>query len=276
MSESKPTNENTERITIKKSTFNIFIVGIIIAVAAATFVAGFLLGSSTPLTNSDYITKSDFEDTVGKLASKLDNIQIPTPTGQPTAPSIPSIIKVSVDDDPFKGNQNAPVTIVEFSDFQCPFCKKSFDQTEQQLLTEYVDSGKAKFVYRDLPLESLHPNARSAALAAECADEQGTFWDFHDKLFNGQSEWSNQGADDVAATFVSYANDLKMDSKKFEACYISAKYSSEVAKDAADAAKYGVTGTPTFFIGNEKDGFVKLVGAHPLSALQAEIDRQLG
>ena len=186
MSESKPTNENTERITIKKSTFNIFIVGIIIAVAAATFVAGFLLGSSTPLTNSDYITKSDFEDTVGKLASKLDNIQIPTPTGQPTAPSIPSIIKVSVDDDPFKGNQNAPVTIVEFSDFQCPFCKKSFDQTEQQLLTEYVDSGKAKFVYRDLPLESLHPNARSAALAAECADEQGTFWDFHDKLFNGQ------------------------------------------------------------------------------------------
>ena len=276
MSQSDPTNENTEKITIKKSTYNNIIIGIIIAVAAATFFVGFLLGNSTSQTNSNFITKSDFEDIVTKLESKLDDVKAPTPAAQPSAQAVPSIFKISLGDDPVKGNQNAPVTVIEYSDFQCPFCGRFYTETLPQLEENYITTGKVKFVYRDLPLESLHKNAMSAALAAQCANEQGKFWDFHDKLFTGQSTWQGQGAEEVAATFVSYATDLKTDSKKFESCYTSAKNSDGIAKDLADAAKFGATGTPTFFIGNEKDGFTRLVGAQPFTSFQFEIDKQLG
>ncbi len=275
MSESKPLDENMERMIIKKSTYNSIIVGVIIAVGAATFLAGFLLANSTTGGNS-YVTRSDLEDSVGKLESKLDSLQKPSTVVQPSAPSAPSLIKVSIDDDPMKGNADAQLTIIEFSDFQCPFCARFHEQSLSQIEENYVNTGKAKFVYRDFPLESIHPNAKSAALAAQCANEQGMFWDYHDKLFNGQSEWQSQGVDQLSTTFVDYATDLKLDSKQFESCYSTAKYAGEISKDSADAIQYGVTGTPTFFIGNDKEGFVKIVGNSPFALFQETINRQLG
>ncbi len=259
-----------EKITVKKSTYNNMLKGLIAAVAIAAFVGGFTLGT---------FDESDSGLSGEELKEILSEIEItttaPLPAQQPTQPSAPQIIKVSLDDDPFKGNENAPVTIVEFSDFQCPFCSRFYEQTLPAIMENYVDTGKVKFVYRDLPLDSLHPNARPAHIASECADEQGKFWGYHDVLFDKQSEWGRLPAADLQRTLTQYATDLGLESASFETCLESDAIADEVNKDALDAARYGATGTPAFFIGNEKDGFVKLTGAQPFSAFQLEIDNQL-
>ena len=95
----------------------------------------------------------------------------------------------TVDDDPVLGDANAKVTVIEFTDFQCPFCGRHFEQTFGQIKENYVDSGKVKYVLRDFPL-SFHPHAEEAAEAAECANDQGKFWEMHDELFSNQAEWS--------------------------------------------------------------------------------------
>ncbi len=180
-----------------------------------------------------------------------------------------------MDDDPVKGDTDAPVTIIEFSDFQCPFCQRFFQQTLGQIEEDYIDTGKIKFVYRDLPLDSLHPNARPAAIAAECADEQGKFWEYHDLLFEKQSEWGRLSISDAKNTFIQYAADLGLDSG-FDTCLDSPEIAAEVNKDFQDGQSLGVTGTPTFYIGTEEGGFIKVVGAQPYSVFQSAIDAELG
>jgi len=168
-----------------------------------------------------------------------------------------------VDDDPVLGKKDAPLTIVEFSDFQCPFCARFREQTLDQLKKEYIDTGKVRFVYRDFPLSSIHPYAEKAAEAAECADEQGKYWEYHDKLFE------NQQALDVVS-LKKYAAELKLDAGKFADCLDSGKYEDEVAKDLADGSKVGITGTPGFIIGKRS-----LSGAQPFSNFKAAIDAEL-
>jgi len=257
-----------EKITVKKSTYNNMLKGLIAAVAIAAFVGGFSVGT---FDNSDSgISGEDLKEILSEIKTIAQPIQ------QPGQPSAPQIIKVSIDDDPFKGNEDAPVTIVEFSDFQCPFCSRFYEQTLPSIIENYVDTGKVKFVYRDLPLDSLHPNARPAHIAAECADEQGKFWGYHDILFDKQSEWGRLPAADLQSTLTQYASDLGLQSASFETCLESDSIADEVNKDSLDAARYGVTGTPAFFIGNEKDGFVKLTGAQPYPSFQTALDAQLG
>ena len=200
---------------------------------------------------------------------------VPQPIQQPSVPSAPQIFKISLDDDPMKGDPNAPITIVEFSDFQCPFCSRFFTQTLPQLEETYIDTGIAKLVYRDLPLDSLHPNARPASIASECADEQGKFWDYHDVLFSKQAEWGRQSSVVVSETFQTYASDLGLEAASFETCLSSTEMVDEVNNDYLDATSYGASGTPTFFVGTEKDGFIKLVGAQPFNAFKLNIDRLL-
>ena len=268
MSESNTGNENTEKITIKKSTYNNMLKGIIAAIAIAAFVGGYSLGT---LDNSESgITNEQLKDMLSQIKTA------PQPVQQPTQPGAPQIIKVSLDDDPVKGNANAPLTVVEFSDYQCPFCSKFYTETLPQLEQNYVDTGKIKFVYRDMPIDSLHPNARAAAIAAECADEKGNFWDYHNMLFEKQAEWKSLTATEIQNTLSKYATDLGLQSASFESCMNSQSIADEVNKDALDGALYGATGTPTFFIGNEKNGFAKFVGAQPYTAFQAAIDAQLG
>ena len=171
-------------------------------------------------------------------------------------------LDVSIDDDAVKGNADAPVTIVEFSEFQCPFCKKYFDETYPQIVKNYVLTGKVKYVFRDFPLE-FHPNAQKAAEAAECAGEQGQYWQMHDELFR------NQDRLDVVS-LKSYAKELKLDTAKFDACLDNGDMAEEVKKDAVDGQSYGVTGTPAFFING------KLIsGAMPYSAFVTEIEAAL-
>jgi len=257
-----------DSVTIKKSTYKNMLKGIVVAVAIAAFFGGYSVGS---------FDNSESGISEVQLKEMLSDIQAaPQPALQPSQPSTPQIIKVSLDDDPVKGNPDAPVTVIEFSDFQCPFCSRFFTQTLPLLQENYIDTGKIKLVYRDMPLDSLHPNARTTHIAAECADEQGKFWEYHDVLFQKQSQWQRMASLDLLSTLSQYATDLGLQTASFEACLQSEEMADEVNKDLLDAGKYGATGTPTFFIGNEKDGFIKLVGAQPYTSFQAVIDNQLG
>ena len=271
--------EEPENIVIKKSTYNKILITTISVIAVAAFFAGFTLGNNLDGPEPE-ITKED----IRALEEKIENLKLPTSSPQPAQtpestqaaqPNQPQIFTVSLDDDAFKGDPDAPITIVEFSDFQCPFCSRFFQQTLPAIEDNYINTGKVKFVYRDLPLDSLHPNARPSAIAAECAGEQGWFWAYHDILFENQAQWARLASEDLENSLKQYAQDLSLDVPSFETCLSSDKIADEVNKDALEARSYGISGTPTFFIGTEKDGFIKLVGAQPYSSFQRAIDSQL-
>jgi protein-disulfide isomerase len=169
-------------------------------------------------------------------------------------------VVVSTDDDPSIGPDNAPVTIIEFSDYQCPYCQVWYKQVYQQLLASYPN--KIRFVYRDLPLP-MHPEAVPAAQAAECAGVQDDYWKYHDALFNQQYGLNR-------AAYEHYASDLGLDLSAFTACLDSQKFQSEIQADAADAARVGITGTPSFVI----NGRI-LIGALPFSEFKTVIDEEL-
>jgi protein-disulfide isomerase len=255
---------STNNIQNNKSPSTVMIVALVVAVAAAAFFAGTYFSNL----DSDALTKSDLEDAISKLESKIGNTQ-----QAPTQPSQP--VKISIDNDPIRGDPNAPITIIEFSDFQCPFCARFHEQTFPSLLEEYIDAGKVNLVYRDFPIQSIHPNALPAAVAAECANEQGMFWEYHDTLFEKQSGWSRLDSNAVISTFSQYAKDIGLEQQQFDSCLGSGKYLEEVQGDLSDGRDYDITGTPGFFIGNEEIGFVKLNGAQPFDSFKKVIDAQL-
>ncbi len=169
---------------------------------------------------------------------------------------------VSVGNSPAWGPADAKVTIVEFSDFECPFCERFFTQTYPLIRNVY--GNKVRFVYRHFPLTSIHPDALPSALAAECANEQGKFWDYHDYLFSHQSDLSHNA-------LVSYATQVQVpDIKQFTTCFDSQKYMSTIQSDLTDGTGYSVSGTPTFFI----NGNI-LVGAQPYQVFASAIDHEL-
>lgn len=175
---------------------------------------------------------------------------------------LPSRIKVSEDDDAVKGRNDAQITIVEFSDFECPFCEKFFTNTLPKIEEKYIKSGKVKLVYRDAPLP-FHEFAQKAAQASECAKDQEKFWQYHDKLFQ------NQHSLDIA-NLKKYANEIGLNTQNFDNCLDSGKKSAEIQNDIADATSYGVSGTPTFFING-----IALVGAAPFEAFDQIIEQEL-
>jgi len=267
--ESTPSIEKD--ITIKKSTYNNIIKGIVVAIAIGAFFGGYSLG-----TMQDSGLSSDvLEEAILGAAQKAGTLT-PSPTQQPTQPPGPQLIQGLLDDDPVKGNPDATVTIVEFSDFQCPFCQRFHQTTLPLILENYVDTGKVKFVYRDYPIVGLHPNgAIPTALAAECADEQGMFWQYHDKIFQTQKNWERLAAEDITNELKTFAVELGLDTNQFNDCLNSEKYLDEVNNDLKDGTSYGVTGTPGFFIGNEERGYIKVTGAQPYSVFQNVLDQML-
>ena len=207
-----------------------------------------------------------------------ENSPTPTsiPTQQPTQPPGPQLIQGLLDDDPVKGNPDAIITIVEFSDYQCPFCQRFHQTTLPLILENYVDTGKVKFVYRDYPIQSLHPNgAFPAAVASECADEQGMFWQYHDKLFQTQKKWERLATEDIGNEFKTFAVELGLDANQFNDCFNSGKYLDEINNDLQDGTSYGITGTPGFFIGNDEIGYIKVSGAQPYSVFQNILNQML-
>ncbi|PIY79963.1 MAG: hypothetical protein COY80_05400 [Candidatus Pacebacteria bacterium CG_4_10_14_0_8_um_filter_42_14] len=194
----------------------------------------------------------------------------------PSAPAQPTTGTVSTDDDPILGDKNAPVTIVEFSDYECPFCKRHFDETLPKLISDYIDTGKVKLVFRDLPLPFHEPMATKEAVAANCAREQGgdeKYFEFHDEIFTRTISNGN-GLDD--AKIQTIASDLGLDTASFTTCLSDKAMEDEVKKDLADGGKAGASGTPTFIIGKStSDGEISgdlVVGAQPYSVFKAVID----
>ena len=264
------TSENFEEIPnqgekiIKKSTFNILVISLIITIG----IAAFLAGTYTTNLNSDHVSQEQFKNEIAKLELKILEKQLPTK--QPNVP-----LKISTDNDPVIGKLDAPITIIEFSDFQCPFCAKFHMQTLPTIMDEYINKGTVKLVFRDFPIQSIHPNAVPASIAAECANEQGEFEQMYHMLFEKQKEWSNLETSYAITAFNQYASELQLNEEKFDSCIKNVKYIEEVQKDLNEGRTYGVTGTPGFFIGNEKIGFVELKGAQPFESFKKVIDSQL-
>jgi len=256
-------NQDKQNITVKKSIIN----GLVIALIAVIGVASFFAGSYTSL-NSNQIDREDLDEAIAKVELKI--LQNQLPSKQPTIP-----VKISTDDDPIIGNTDAPITIIEFSDFQCPFCARFHVQTLPLILEEYIQEGKVKLVFRDFPIQSIHPNALPASVAANCANEQGQFKEMHDSLFENQNKWNNQDTVNALTLFSQYAAEMKLDQDIFDACLTSEKYIEEIRHDLNDGRDYGVSGTPGFFIGNDQIGYVELKGAQPFESFKKIIDVQL-
>lgn len=162
-----------------------------------------------------------------------------------------------------QGDPTAPVTIIEFSDFQCPFCRRAFDQVLPQIVHDYIDTGKATLVYKHTAFLGLESSW--AAIAAECAADQNRFWDFHNLLFSRQNG-ENQGAFNKDK-LLGFAQELKLDLAKFEPCLNNEETLARVQADAQEGRQAGVTGTPTFFINGQK-----IAGARPYDQFQAIIE----
>lgn len=170
--------------------------------------------------------------------------------------------QISVEGDPYLGDPSAKVTIIEFSDFQCPFCARFDKETFPQIKANYIDTGKVRLIYKNFPLPS-HTFAQGAAEAAECALEQGKFWEYAQKLF------ANQSALDTAS-LKQYAKDLGLNEQSFNSCVDSKKYSSAVTVDANIGNSVGIRGTPSFIING-----TLVDGAYPYSVFQAVIEAKL-
>tara|TARA_Y100000310_G_scaffold344455_1_gene457302 strand:- start:1813 stop:2490 length:678 start_codon:yes stop_codon:yes gene_type:complete len=184
------------------------------------------------------------------------------PTPSPTPPSPPSTgdsskVAEVTDADHIRGNVDASVTLIEYSDFQCPFCQRHIP-TLEQVLEQY--EGDVRLVYRHFPLNSIHPQAQKAAEASECAGEQGQFWEYHDTLFENQTALQ-------ITNLKSYAGNLGLNQSQFDSCLDSDKYASKVNGQAAEAQAAGITGTPGTFVNSE---LVK--GAYPLATFTTIID----
>ena len=203
----------------------------------------------------------------GSLGKSIPT-DLQTDTGTPGQPAPGEKVDVEVGSLPVLGNENAPVTLIEFSDFQCPFCKQWFDQTKDQLIKEYVDTGKVKFAYRQYPIPQLHPNAQKASEASECANDQDKFWEYHDLLFTQQDSWASLA--DPSGQFSTYAGNLGMNTSSFDSCLSSGKYADKVSEDVQAGTAAGVSGTPTFFING-----TPLVGAQPYDSFKTLIDQEL-
>lgn len=195
---------------------------------------------------------------------------IPTALNETDGRQTDGIANVSADDDAFLGKENAPVTIIEFSDFQCPFCRKFMQETLPQIKKEYIDTGKARFVYRDFPLVQIHSGATPAAEGAECAREQGKFWELHDKIFNEQEKQGQGTIQFTAQDVKTWASQIGLNASKFNQCLDSGTYRQEVEKDVADGLAVGVTGTPSIFVNGRL-----IVGAQPFAAFKVVIDEEL-
>jgi protein-disulfide isomerase len=168
---------------------------------------------------------------------------------------------VPIDDDPILGSPDAPITIIEFSDYECPYCRRWHLEVFPLIRQNYPD--QVRFVFRDFPLTSIHPNAVPAAVAANCAHEQGKFWEFNEALFSMQLGLNKEA-------YLGYAQSFGLDIPAFETCLTDKRHEQEVLDDLNWASSLGVRSTPTFFLNG-----IALVGAQPYELFQTVIEKEL-
>lgn len=198
----------------------------------------------------------------------------PAPRAAPAAVAFKEQV-VSVGSSPYKGNADAPVTMMEFSDYQCPYCSRNYREVLPRLEKEYIETGKLKFVIRENPIPSLHRNAKNASMAALCAGDQDKYWEMHNMLFENQRELD---VDNLKA----FAGKIGLDTATFSECLDSKKYEKRVNADVAMGAKLGVRGTPAFVLGltdpddtNKANMSVYIKGAQPFDNFKQAIDNLL-
>lgn len=242
--------------------------------AGSAILLGCIIIAASILYSGNMITKK----LVGGSAAQVQNIVAGQQVGaqqQQAAPAQPGVAVAVTEraDAPMLGSKNAKVTLVEFSDFQCPFCKRFVDETFSQIKQKYVDTGKVKIVFRHYPL-AFHANAQKAGEAAECANRQGKFWEYHDVLFS-QGKADGTGLD--IASLKKYADDLGLNKgtlgfkkDQFNQCLDSGATAEIVKNDMAVGSASGVSGTPTIFINGKT-----IVGAQPLASFEQAIEAAL-
>jgi protein-disulfide isomerase len=184
---------------------------------------------------------------------------------QPAGP--PAKITMNLQGLPMLGAKSAPVTMVEFADYQCPFCRQFHVQTFAELKKSFIDTGKVRFFSRDLPLDSMHPDAMRAAEAARCANDQGEYWRLRDLMGTHPDKLDLEN-------LVADATSLKLDATIFRACVVSEKYKPDVQADMMEAMRVGADGTPAFVIGKSTTEGVEgdlVVGAQPASTFDLKL-----
>jgi protein-disulfide isomerase len=217
---------------------------------------------AVPLAENNQL-RAAIAEAIARAQEQQEQQEQPRPTMAPA--------DVPLGDAPFKGDPDAPITIVEYSDYQCPFCARHFQATLPQLLDNYIATGKVRYVFKDFPLTSIHPQAVKAAEAARCARATGgdeAYWQMHDRLFADQEAWS--GNSGHIATFKNYAGDLGLDQAAFDECLDSGRYTAAVEADFQEGAGFGVSGTPAFFINGQP-----LSGAQPYDVFEQMIESML-
>ncbi len=197
---------------------------------------------------------------------------VSTPSGEQTGDE-PVVEKSDIlnlnSNDVILGDPNAPVTVVEYSDFQCPFCGRFFSQTVSRLKSEYIASGKVKFVYRHFAF--LGPESKAAALAVECAKDQGKFWEMHDNVFNEEiADGKEHNGNLNEETFLRLAKDIGLNTGEYQSCLDDEKYAGKVSRDYASAQVVGVRATPTIFVNGEK-----VEGALPFEQFKSLVEKYL-
>jgi len=167
----------------------------------------------------------------------------------------------------YLGEENAPITMIEYTDYQCPFCQRYYFNTFNKIKEQYIATGKVRYTVKDLAL-NFHPKSRPAAYAARCAGEQAKYWDMHEKIFTYQNQWAY--ADNMEEVFNQYASELDLDLEKFTTCFASGseKFDKQIDSDIQEASIKGISGTPSFSINGQV-----IIGAQPLEAFASLIEQ---
>jgi len=204
--------------------------------------------------------------------NQQDNlVLVPTPEIQGSDHPKITIDTLMKNGSPVLGNENAPVTLVEFGDYQCFYCNKFYHNTEELIVKNYINSGKVKMIFKDYTI--IGKDSVSAANAAHCANEQNSFWKYHDILYNN---WNGENTGWASAeNLLTFAADVGLDGKEFSKCITASKYSSLVTNSNQDAKDLGLTGTPAFFIIGPGKNVTKIGGAQPYNVFEGIFESEL-
>ncbi|MDE3156439.1 MAG: DsbA family protein [Acidobacteriota bacterium] len=254
---------------MRRSLVRLSLVAVIAGLAGAVPFAQ----ADRPADQQETITRQQADEIIQELKQirmLLQRVTTPQPAQAPQGPAPSAEVKLPSVSGYMLGSPIAPVTMVEFTDLECPFCRQFHMTAFEQIKKNFIDTGKLRYISLDFPL-NIHPYAMQAAEAAQCAGEQGKFWEMRHIIFVNNPHLTPD-------SFETFAKDLKLNLERFDACVLAGKYAEQITKDQEEGAEAGVSGTPTFIIGRTTatglDG-VRLVGAMPYPFFEAAIQKAL-
>ena len=251
-------------------------------VGLISLVIGLVLGGFGGYAAGTVAFSSQIQDAYNQPAPTNSNSENTDSNSDESGTELVSLEDIDLENEPSIGENDAPIKVVEYNEFGCPFCAEwnGFDASSRtpidkmdiagSLEKQYIDTGEVELISKDYPVPNLHPNGPEAHKAANCVyeHEQSSYFDFHDQLFDRRDSWMQSGNGNMDETFRNISNDLGLDTETFMQCYENSE-NTEADEDKNNAVQnLGRFGTPTFFVGNEEKGFVKITGAQPLSRFE--------